>query len=107
MPNPVNWNLLLEYGVLICVGSFSGLLFALRTLEQKRRSKWQIAHHMFLASGSSMLVAWIAYEIIKAYFHLNYGLSAAISAGVGYLGAEVSGKFILNFVAKKFAEKKR
>ncbi|GMB90580.1 holin [Helicobacter ailurogastricus] len=101
----VSWNLVLEYGTLVLVGGFSGLLFAIKTLGEKRK-KWRIVQHIFLAGGSSMLVAWISYEIIKEYFKLNYGLATAISAGIGYLGAEFAGKFILDFLLKKLKEKR-
>ncbi|WP_104640571.1 holin [Helicobacter bizzozeronii] len=100
----VNFVLLLEYGILLCVGSFSGFLFAMKTIGE--RSKFtEVLQHIFLAVGSSMLVAWIAYEIIKEYFHLSYGLAVSISAGVGYLGAEVSIGFLIDYLSSKLGHK--
>ncbi|WP_121757117.1 holin [Helicobacter felis] len=102
----VSLALLLEYGVLLCVGSFSGFLFALKTIGERSQFA-EVMQHIFLAVGSSMLVAWIAYEIIKEYFRLNYGLSVSISAGVGYLGAEVSIKFLIDYLSTKLGRKNK
>ncbi|WP_120946410.1 holin [Helicobacter labacensis] len=97
----VNHAVVLEYGILLAVGCFAGFLFALKTLENARGAL-AILRHVFLGTGSSMLATWLAYELIKEYFHLNLGLSLALSAGVGYLGAEVAVKFFLEYLGSKF-----
>lgn len=90
-----------DYILLLALGFVAGCLYVLRTFDlEKSESKYHKIRHIISGVGSSMLITYITFELL-VYQGLPSGTSVALSAGVGYLGAESVSKFITMFLEKK------
>ncbi len=93
---------IIPYLLVACVGLFVGVLYVLKSMRNAglRNISEKIAYTI-QGIGSSMLVTWISYEITKYFFNLPDSLSVAISAGIGYLGAESVSVLALDSLKKR------
>ncbi|MFP6279844.1 holin [Helicobacter pylori] len=92
----------IPYLLVLMIGFFVGFLYVLRSVKNEVfKNKAEKVIYFIQGMGSSMLVTWISYEITDYFFNLPTSLCVAISAGVGYLGAESVSTLALDSLKKR------
>ncbi|WQY14906.1 holin [Helicobacter pylori] len=92
----------IPYILVFVIGLFVGFLYVLRSIRNEEfKNKTEKLFYIIQGVGSSMLIAWISYEIMDYFFSLPVSLCVAISGGVGYLGAESVSTLALDSLKKR------
>ncbi|WP_163499832.1 holin [Helicobacter suis] len=92
----------IQYIFMVLVGFCVGALFVMRTISNEDfKNRLDKIRYILWGIGSSMLTTWIAFEALQFYTSLPTGLITAISGGIGYIGAEVMGDYLLKVLSKK------
>ncbi len=92
----------IPYFLVLTIGLFVGFLYVLRSIRKECfENKTERFFYVIQGIGSSMLVTWISYEIMRYIFNFPDSLCVAISGGVGYLGAESVSVLALDILKKR------
>lgn len=88
---------------LLIIILISALVYALNTFNDelitKGKSKWYLLRHIITGAIGSAFFVWWIYEALR-YYALPDNLCLATAGAVGYLGADVTTRFVEKFVEK-------